>query len=50
MQQRIKWLDGITDSLDMSFSKLQDLVMFREAWGVTSPWGRKEWDTTERLN
>ena len=46
-QQRMRWLDGITDSMDMSLVELRELVMDREAWTSCSPWGCKELDMNE---
>ena len=48
MTTRMSCLGGITDSMDMSLKKLQEIVKYREAWcAACSPWGCKESDTTK---
>ena len=46
-RQRIRWLNGITNSMDISLSKLQELMKDRESLGCCSPWGQKESDMTQ---
>ena len=49
-RQRMRWLDGITNSMDMNLSKLQKMVKDRKAWCATLHGGHKELDKTEPLN
>ena len=49
-RQRMRWLDGITDSMDMSLSKLWELVIGHGGLACCYSWGRKKSDTTEQLN
>ena len=47
---RMRWLDGITDLMDMSLSKLQEMVMDKGGLACCDSWGCRELDTTEQLN
>ena len=49
-RQRTRWLDGTTDSMDMSLRKLRELVKTEKPGVLCSPWGCKELDMTEQMN
>ena len=49
-QQRMRWVDGISDSINMGLSKLRELVIRQGGLACFFPWGHKETDTTRRLN
>ena len=49
-RQRMRWLDGVTDAIDMSLRKLRELVMDKGGLVCCSPWCHKESDTNEQLN
>ena len=49
-QQRMRWLDGITDSVDINLGKLREMVRDRKAWSAASPWALKKEDMTRQLN
>ena len=49
-QQRMRWLYGITDSMDMSLSKFQELLMDRKAWHAAAHEGHKKLDMADHLN
>ena len=46
----MRWLDGITDAMDMSLGRLQEMVRDKEAWRAARAWGHKELDMTGRLS